>query len=166
MKLLAHGVELERVLERHTVRASMYRVPDAKIATDVLEGHVTVDPGEMVIEERDLELAPGSYIVPTDQDLGDLAMLLLEPGSPDSFFQWGFFLESLQRTEYVEDYVMEPMARAMLDADPALKAEFEAALAADSALAESPQERLQWFYERTPFFDDEYRLYPVGRSLD
>ena len=24
--------------------------------------------------------------------------------------------------------------------------------------------RLQWFYERTPFYDDRYRLYPVGRE--
>jgi len=23
---------------------------------------------------------------------------------------------------------------------------------------------LQWFYERTPFYDDRYRLYPVGRE--
>ena len=24
--------------------------------------------------------------------------------------------------------------------------------------------RLQWFYERTPFYDDRFRLYPVGRE--
>ena len=43
---------------------------------------------------------------------------------------------------------------------------FDTAVEADTAFAADPQARLQWFYERTPFFDEEYRLYPVGRSLD
>ena len=45
--------------------------------------------------------------VPTDQPLGDLAILLLEPAAPDSFFAWGFFNEILQPTEYVEGYVID-----------------------------------------------------------
>ncbi|MFV1979996.1 MAG: M14 family metallopeptidase [Rhodothermia bacterium] len=166
LRLMTHGIELERVLERRTVPARMYRLPEAKIEGDVFEGHVRVSPGELVVEERDLQLAPGSYIVRTDQPLGDLAMLLLEPRSPDSFFQWGFFLEVLQRTEYVEQYVMEPMAARMMAEDPDLRAEFDAAVAADTAFAADPRARLQWFYERTPFFDEEYRLYPIGRSLE
>ena len=47
---------------------------------------------------------------------------------------------------------------------PALKAEFEAKLAAEPAFAADGDARLQWFYERTPFYDDHYRLYPVGRE--
>jgi hypothetical protein len=30
--------------------------------------------------------------------------------------------------------------------------------------AADPQARLAWFYERTPFYDDHYLLYPVGRE--
>jgi len=166
MRLMTHGIELERVLEHQTVPARMYRLPEAKIEADVFEGHVRVTPGKLVVEERELRLAPGSYIVRTDQPLGDLAMLLLEPRSADSFFQWGFFLEVLQRTEYVEQYVMEPMAARMMAEDPELKEAFEAAVRADTTFAADPQARLQWFYERTPFFDEEYRLYPIGRSLE
>jgi hypothetical protein len=81
-------------------------------------------------------------------------------------FQWGYFGEILQRTEYIEAYVMEPMAQAMLAADPALKAEFEKQLSEDAEFAGDARARLQWFYQRTPFFDEEHRLYPVGRSLD
>ena len=92
-------------------------------------------------------------------------MLLLEPASPDSFFQWGFFLEVMQRTEYVEAYIMEPTAQAMLEADPDLEAEFRGKLLEDPEFAASPRDRLQWFYERTPYFDDRWNLYPVGREL-
>ena len=49
-------------------------------------------------------------------------------------------------------------------ADPALKAEFEAKVAADVTFAADPQARLAWFYERTPFYDERYLLYPVGRE--
>ena len=102
----------------------------------------------------------------TRQPLGDLAMLLLEPQSVDSFFQWGYFLEILQQTEYFEGYVMEPMAQAMLEEDPDLAAAFEQKLLDDPVFAGDPEARLRFFYERTPFFDARWKLYPVARALD
>jgi len=80
----------------------------------------------------------------------------------DSFLAWGFFPEILQRTEYIEGYVAAPMAEQMLADDPKLKAEFEAKLAADSKFSQDPRARLEWFYDRSKFYDDRYRLYPVG----
>jgi hypothetical protein len=97
--------------------------------------------------------------------LGILAALLLEPASPDSFFQWGFFSEIFQRTEYAETYVLEPLAEQMLAADPKLRVEFEERLATDGEFAASPHQRLTWFYERSPLLDPRWRLYPVGREL-
>jgi hypothetical protein len=56
-------------------------------------------------------------------------------------------------------YVMLPMAERMLAEDAQLQAAFEQKLKADSSFAKNPQERLQWFYQRTPFFDGEWNLY-------
>ena len=92
-------------------------------------------------------------------------ILLLEPGSADSFYQWGFFLEVLSRTEYGEAYVLEPMARKMLAADPELGREFQKRLASDEAFRGSPRERLDFFYRRTPYYDDRYLLYPIAREV-
>ena len=163
-RLQLHGIAVERLDAGRTVEVEMYRLREAHIDSAPFEGHVRVVPGPVARERRTLALAPGSYRASTDQPLGDLLMLLLEPESPDSFFQWGFLLEMLQRTEYVEGYVMEPLARRMLAADPALEAEFLARLASDPEFAADRTARLQWFYERTPYFDDEYRLYPIARS--
>jgi hypothetical protein len=107
---------------------------------------------------------PGSVRVPTDQPLGALATYLLEPESEDSFFAWGFFAEVLSRVEYMEPYAIAPMAERMLAGDPLLKAEFETRLKEDEAFAASPLRRLQFFYERSPFYDQRYLLYPVGRE--
>ena len=143
----------------------MYRLvnpqPQPGEGVHPFEGRHTLKTG--VQAETRTEMFPaGSVRVPADQPLGDLAMALLEPASNDSLFAWGFFLEILQRTEYIEGYTLAPRAEQMLAADPKLKAEFEAKLASDSKFAASPVARLQWFYARSPFYDERYLLYPVG----
>jgi hypothetical protein len=163
-RLAMHGIQMEKISAPRAVEVEMYRIHDAKLAEQPFEGHATVT-GKPVVEKQTRRFPAGSVRIPTDQPLGDLAVLLLEPDSPDSFFQWGFFLEVLSPTEYVEEYVMQPMAERMLAGDAQLEAEFEQKLKADSTFAKKPQERLQWFYQRTPFFDGEWNLYPVAREV-
>ena len=69
------------------------------------------------------------------------------------------------RREYVESYVIEPTARKMLDEDPELAEEFRRKLKEDPAFAADPRARRQWFYRRTPFYDERWNLYPVAREL-
>lgn len=163
-RLAIHGVEMERIDTPRTVEVEMIRLQDPTLDERPLEGHARVR-ATGVAERRRVTMAAGSVRVGTDQPLGDLAMLLLEPASPDSFFQWGFFLEVLQRTEYMEAYVMVPMAEAMLAEDETLRAAFDKALEEDEALRGDASARLRWFYERTPFYDDRFQLYPVAREL-
>ncbi len=167
-KLELQGIEVTRLGAPTAVEVEMLRLPDAELdAEDTpFEGRARYTPGTPVPERRSLDLPAGSFRVDTAQPLGTLAVLMLEPESPDSLFQWGYLAEILQRTEYVEGYVMEPMARAMLAADPALAEQFEQKLLAEEDFAADPRARLQWFYEQTPFFDQRYRLYPIARSLD
>ncbi len=162
-RLAVHGIEMEVLAEARELDVEMYRLEEPVFAATPFEGRIRVS-ATPVVEKRRETFPAGSVRVPTDQPLGDLAMLLLEPESPDSFFQWGFFHGVFQRTEYVEGYVMEPMAERMLAEDPALKAEFEKKLADDEEFAGNPRERLQWFYRKTPFFDERWRLYPVARE--
>jgi hypothetical protein len=156
-------VRVERQAAARTLDVAMYRIREPKLAAVPFEGRVAVS-ARFETERRRETFAPGAVRVPTDQPLGDFAMLLLEPASPDSYFAWGFFDEVLQRTEYVEAYVMEPMAEKMLAEDTQLRAAFERKLAEDRAFREDPSARLQWFYEKTPFVDDRGLLYPVGRE--
>lgn len=160
--LRLHGVRFETIAEARTINVEMLRLPQAHAGAVPVEGRTRVMAGEPERLTREEWMPPGSIRVPTDQPLGDLAMILLEPRSEDSFFAWGFFNEILQRVEYLEAYALAPMADEMLARDPALRAEFEAKLAAEPAFAADPDARLAWFYARTPYFDDHYLLYPVG----
>ena len=78
---------------------------------------------------------------------------------------WGFFDTVFQKKEYGADYVVEPMARAMLAHDPALAAEFRARVNADTAFAKDPNARGDWFYRRSPWNDAEQDLHPIARAL-
>ena len=163
-RLRIHGLTMETLEAPRTVSVEMLQLDNPILAPRPNEGHVQATVTEVTPERRDWTFAPGSVRVPTDQPLGDIAVLLLEPQSSESFFAWGLFPEILSRVEYIEGYAIAPLAEAMMAADPALKAEFEAKVAAEPAFAANGDARLAWFYERTPFYDDRYRLYPVGRE--
>jgi murein tripeptide amidase MpaA len=168
-RLAAHGLAMERIATPRSLEVEMDRIVHFDLPKDptqglVFEGHVPITATTERIRRRQTFPA-GSVRVSTDQPLGDLAMLLLEPASADSFFRWGFFLESLQPTEYAESYIMEPMAERMLREDPKLRAEFQARLREDRDFRDDPRARLDFFYRRTPFFDERAMVYPVGREL-
>jgi murein tripeptide amidase MpaA len=163
-RLRAHGIPMETIQENKELAVEMYRVHEPKISNEPFEGHVNVI-GIPVVERRIGKFLAGSVRVPVSAPFGDLICALLEPASEDSFFSWGFFLEIIQTTEYVEAYVMEPMAEKMLGEVPALAREFEDKLKSDDHFRNNPKVRLQWFYQRTPFYDDRAGLYPVAREV-
>ena len=160
-RLALHGIQFETLAAPKTLELEMYRLVNPKPAAEPFEGRCPL--ATAVKSELRTETFPaGSIRIPTDQPLGDLAVVLLEPESSDSFLAWGFFPEILQRTEYIEGYVIAPLAEKMLATNPSLKADFEKKLAADPRFAADPAARLQWFYAKTKFYDDRYLLYPVG----
>ncbi len=165
-RLRRHGVRMETLQEPRTVTVDMIRVSGAKLATNPVENRVRVSATGYTHETHRETYQPGSVRIPTDQPLGELVATMLEPQSEDSLFQWGFFLGMLSQTEYIEGYVIEPLAQQMIARDPALKAAFEAKLASDPAFAADPDARLAWFYAQTAYFDSSYLLYPVGREVD
>jgi hypothetical protein len=162
-RLKMHGIAVEQTSAARELDVEMYRLEDPKLQAAAFEGHVQIKTGARV-EKRRERFPAGSWRVSTDQPLGDLAIVLLEPLSEDSFLQWGFFHEILQRTEYIEDYVTEALAQEMMARDPKLANEFRAKVAADAAFRADPEARLRWFYERSPYWDERWLLYPVARE--
>lgn len=168
-RIKLHGIKVEQLTEPLKTRAEIYRLPNAKIAEPAswtpnpFEGHIRIDAGEPVKELIETVFPAGSFYISTNQPLRELLVLMLEPQAPDSFLQWGFFLEIFTRTEYAEAYVLEPLAQKMMENDAALKARFEQKLKDDEEFAASMHQRMMWFYAQTPFYDQQYLLYPVAR---
>jgi hypothetical protein len=164
-RLRLHGVQFETITEPRTLSLEMARlvkpVPKPGEGFHPFEGRYTITT-DTAVEAHSETFPPGSIHIPTDQPLGDLVVVLLDPKSADSFLAWGFFPEILQRVEYIEGYVIAPLADRLLESNPDLKREFTAKLAADPKFAADPDARLGWFYARTRSYDERYLLYPVG----
>ncbi|MEP6899224.1 MAG: peptidase M14, partial [Rhodanobacter sp.] len=113
---------------------------------------------------RDLTLPAGSVIVPMDQRAANVIIHLLEPQAPDSLLRWGYLDAIFEAKEYAEPRVLEQLARDMLAKDPSLKAEFERKLQAEPVFAASPEARLTFFFERSPWYAaQQVGAYPVWR---
>ncbi len=108
----------------------------------------------------------GDFIIPVNQRTIRVILHLLEPKSSDSFVSWGFFNSIFERKEYYEDYVMEKLADEMYESNENLRKEFEEKLKSDSTFASSPEQRLEFFYRRSPYFDRHWMVYPVVRVIE
>ena len=160
--LAAHGLHMQRLAEPLAVDVESYRFSEVKWGGSSFEGRVLVAQKNQIISERRTYPA-GSIIVSLAQPTGRVALNLLEPDAPDSFVAWGFFNPIFEQKEYGEDYVLEKLAREMLAHDEKLRREFEQRVANDPKFAASAQERLRFFHERSPYWDRQLNLYPVGR---
>jgi len=160
-RLRLHGLSLRRLTETTEVSVEGYRLTDASWAQRPFEGRHPVTFTAERIAARPVAYPAGSVVVPLDQRSSAVAVHLLEPEAPDSLASWGFFDAAFERKEYAEAYVLEDLARKMMEEDPSLRGEFEAALQ-DAAFAGDPGRRLEFFYRRSPWWDDTAGLYPVG----
>jgi hypothetical protein len=162
--LKAHGLKHQTLAAAMEIEVESYRFEDVVWPSGPFEGrHMPQFEVEKVTEKR--VFPEGSLVVPLAQPLAKVAMNLLEPEAPDSFAHWGFFNAIFEEKEYGEPYVLEALAREMIAADPSLKSEFDERLASDAEFAASPSARLRFFHRRSPYWDPQMNLYPVGRII-
>lgn len=160
--LAAHGLRLQRLAAPLTIEVESYRFSEAKLPGMPFEGRAMPTYQTMLVKES-RTFPSGSVVVPMDQAAAHVAVHLLEPQSPDSFVAWGFFNAIFEQKESGEDYVLEKLAREMLMKDENLRREFEQRVATDPKFAASARDRLRFFYERSPYWDQQMNRYPVGR---
>lgn len=164
-RLQLHGVKFRRLSAAWSDTVEVPHVLAWRESTATFEGHHVTYVTSMRLERRWRTFRPGDLWVPCDQPRALVAMHLLEAQAPDGLMFWNVFDTVLERKEYAEEYVMEPIARKMMADQPALAAEFRARVASDTAFARSPRARLDFFYQRSPWFDTELGLVPVARAL-
>ena len=163
-RLEAHGIAftlLKTGLD--DVPLQVFRAEKVVFGSKPSEGHMTARlAGDWSPEVQ--SIMAGSLYVPVAQPKAHLVMALLEPKAPDSYASWGFFNAHFEVKEYMEDYVSELVAREMLANRPDIAREFQERLASDPEFANSPEARLEFFYRRSPSWDDRYNLYPIMRT--
>jgi hypothetical protein len=172
--LAAHQVVMERTSAEWSGTVERYQCGGMKWQEPPFEGrHPTFNGeafsgagkyGDCQLVREKVTYPAGSAVVRLNQRLSKVVVEWLEPSAPDSALQWGFFDAIFEQKEYGEWYVLEKLAREMMAKDPKLKAEFEKKVTSDPAFAGNAYARLEFFYERSPWFAaNEVGVYPVGR---
>jgi hypothetical protein len=163
-KLDAHGISYRRLGHAQVIRAEGYQLDHPKWADRPFEGHLMLRDFALTSTPREEQLPAGSVLVALDQRTANVVLNLLEPQAPDSLLHWGFLDAIFEAKEYGEARVVEQLARDMLAKDPALQAAFERKLRDDPAFAASPGARLDYFFERSPWYTAQHvGAYPVLR---
>lgn len=163
--LQLHGVKMTKLNHEVTCSVKSSRFGKMRWQQKPFEGHhkLTYELADS-IEQR--TFPAGTMLVEMNQRTARVIAHLLEPASPDSYASWGFFDAYLEQKEYSESYVMETLAREMIQKNPSLKAEFDQKKAADKNFDADPDAMLNWFYSKSPYWDSRLNLYPVGRIVN
>lgn len=156
--LATHGVRTEVLTEARTVDADTLRFSGVQWSGQPFEGRLMTSFQVAATRDKKKTIPAGTILVPMNQRASRIAMHLLEPEAPDSLVRWGFLNAIFEQKEYFSDYVFEPIAKAMLDRDPKLKEQFET-----STKDLAPRAKLNWLYERSPYFEAEKNVYPILR---
>lgn len=158
-----HGLRSARLAAAAELEVETIRVAEPKLASFPFQGTVMVEDFAVSRQIERVTVPAGSLWIPADQPAFEIAVQLLEPEAPDSLLRWGLLSTVFERKNWIGPEVLEALAREML-ADPGLRAEWELALA-DAAFAADRRARYEWWYRRTPYWDDSVGLLPVLRVM-
>ncbi len=161
-RIKLHGIKVDQLESPQTFVVKKYKFKNVKFASYSYESRQQVDCDYDEYTDT-VKMPRGTFLVYTDQRTIRVILNLLEPKSGDSFLRWGFFNSIFERKEYFENYVMEKVALEMMKENPSLKNEFEKKLESDEKFRNNPRERLNFFYERSQYYDKEFNVYPVMR---
>jgi hypothetical protein len=90
VNLITHGITVEKMTGNNTLEVEGFVIDDLKAEQRLNQGHYTnTVKGHVVKETR--EFRSGTYVVRTNQKLGNLVAYLLEPQSDDGLLLWNFF---------------------------------------------------------------------------
>lgn len=161
-RLQLHGLRTERLDRAVEGEFETFHFSNPRFAPQPFEGRILVSFQSAPVV-RNMRVPAGTVYVPLNQRAARVAINLLEPDAPDSLIRWGFFHAIFEQKEYFSDYIFEPIAREMAKNHPELRAEFDRRVAADAAFAKNPRQRLQWWYERSPYYEPDKDVYPILR---
>ena len=164
-KLELHNVQMENLKEDTILNIETYEFHDVSWRNKPFEGRVMLDYKVKPIM-RKMHFSAGSKLVRLNQRAAQLAIHMLEPQAPDALVRWGFINTIFEQKEYAESYVIEKMARKMLAENPELKDEFEVWKKSNEQSASNPYAVWTWFYKRTPYWDENIAVYPIGRIMN
>jgi hypothetical protein len=164
-RLPLHGIAYKVLASPVRLQVQSFKFRNYTWNSQPFEGRISMTTEwDTLMEVR--EYPAGSVVIDMNQRCARAIACIFEPASEDSYLSWGFFNSIFEQKEYFETYVMEDMARKMIEEQPELKAEFELWKSENAELSKNQYVALHWFYQRSPYWDKSKDVYPVGKILE
>ena len=159
-------VAMHRLKHDTTLTVQTYYIADYKSGQRPYEGHYLHNGVKLnTVNNNKVKFYEGDYVVYTNQPINRYIVETLEPQGVDSFFAWNFFDSMLSQKEHYSDYVFEDIAFEYLKTHPQLQKLLDDEKAKNPQLAKSAGAQLEFVYRNSPFYEQTYMRYPVGRLL-
>jgi len=159
-------VAMRRLKHDTTLTVQTYYIADYKTGQRPYEGHYLHSGVKLTtVNDNKVKFYEGDYVVYTNQAINRYIVETLEPQGVDSFFAWNFFDSMLSQKEHYSDYVFEDIAFEYLKKHPELQKLLDDEKARNPQLAKSAAAQLEFVYRNSPFYEQTYMRYPVGRLL-
>ncbi|PIY32262.1 MAG: peptidase M14 [Bacteroidetes bacterium CG_4_10_14_3_um_filter_42_6] len=164
-KLQLHGVEFYTLKNSVETEVNLYTFSDYSWQQQPSEGKHPMTKLKLTENAKLMKFPAGSVVVPVNQRRARVIANILEPKASDSYVYWGYFDAITEQKEYSESYSMETIACQMLTEDPDLQATFDLWKQNNPVLSENSYAILNWFYQQSPWWDQQKDLYPIGRIM-
>lgn len=164
--LQINQVQMKRLVSDSVMRVETYKIDDYQTVRNPYEGHYRHYGVKVTPVAESINFRKGDYLVSVNQWRNRYIVETLEPEAPDSFFSWNFFDAVLQQKEHFSSYVFEDHAVKILEENPEIRRELEAARQSDPGLAKSANQQLEFIYERSEHWEPEYLRYPIFRLME
>lgn len=163
-KLQNNGVEVE-ILDHDTLLNAETYIIESYTGPRLYEGRAMVSPAKYHTKNTKIKAVVGDALIKTGTAKDKFLMLVLEPQSQDSYFQWGFFNSILEQKEYFSAYVFEDLAVKILRNNPTLQKQLEEHFSKNKDL-DTPANRLDFIYKNSGYSDPYKGRYPVYRIAE
>lgn len=106
-----HGIVVNQLTNSLTLQVEEFEIEELIGSKRLYQGHyMNSIKGKYINKEKDF--TKGTYVIRTDQPLGNLAVYLLEPQSDDGLLVWNYFDKYLV-PQWGRDYYPYPVYRVM-----------------------------------------------------
>jgi hypothetical protein len=146
-----------------TIEVEVYHIDDYKTSPRQYEMHHLNSDVKISSTIQKINFRKGDWYIPMDQVANRFLIETLEPQAEDSYFSWNFFDGILGQKEGYSGYAFEDIAAEYLKTHPDIKLKLEQRRATDTAFAKSANAQLNFVYQNSDYYENNYLKYPVYR---
>jgi hypothetical protein len=162
-RLIWNKIPMKQLAKDSLMYVTKTYIDNLSYAKRPYEGHFPHSKVSVRFASDSMQFYAGDWMIPMGYESDYFVVSVLEAEGADSYFKWNFFDAILQQKEWFSPYVFEQEALEILELNPDIKEQFENKAASDTNFLKSDWGAMNFIYQCSERFEDNYRRLPVYR---